>query len=54
MKNLKVADKEELLKVLDKNGNWTNQFEKRTIIHKNGDTKVLVSPFFIFRCFLLF
>lgn len=36
MKNNKVADKEELLKILDKNGNCTNQFEKRSVVHKNG------------------
>ena len=31
-----VADKEELLLVLDDNGNSTETFEKRSVVHKNG------------------
>ncbi len=31
----KVADKEELLKVLDENGNDTGRLEKRSIVHKD-------------------
>lgn len=30
-----VADKEELLKVVDENGNYTGKMEKRSIVHKN-------------------
>ena len=36
MKNKKVADKEEVLKVFDENGNFTGKYEKRSIIHKQG------------------
>ena len=32
----KVADKEELLKVLDENGNYTGKMEKRSIIHRDN------------------
>lgn len=31
----KVADKEELLKVLDEDGNYTGKKEKRSVVHKN-------------------
>lgn len=31
----KVADKEELLKVVDENGNYTGKMEKRSIVHKD-------------------
>lgn len=33
---MKVADKEEMLRVLDKNGTLTDIFEQRSFIHKNG------------------
>ena len=33
---IKVADKEELLRVLDENGNNTAKFEKRSIVHDNN------------------
>ena len=31
----KVSDKEELLKVVDENGNYTGRMEKRSIVHKD-------------------
>lgn len=31
----KVADKEEMLKVVDENGNYTGKMEKRSIVHKD-------------------
>ena len=31
-----VADKEELLMLLDSNGNTTGNYEKRSVVHKNG------------------
>ena len=33
---MEVADKEELLEVLDENGNGTNTLEKRASVHKKG------------------
>ena len=32
---LKIADKEELLKVLDENGNETGNYENRSLVHSN-------------------
>ena len=30
-----IADKEEMLKVLDENGNFVGKFEKRSVVHQN-------------------